>query len=213
MSEQKSEIEIRLFKLLFAVRRSIRYHNYRRLFFERWSVVSDFLIIVSGGTVVGLASAGTTTVNPSTLFFGAFIAIVGSLDLVIGFSNKARDYRDLARDFVQLEIQMMEAGDNPDEKTLAALFNKRLEIEQNEPPILRVLDCYCHNEMVRITDYKTRGEAEGEKVKITLFQTFFMPLFDWWPSTLKKNRDTDDWINPDNTDGVAVVQQPSAIHA
>jgi hypothetical protein len=209
MNEQKNENnkpDDGFFKLLFGVRRSIRYHNYRRRFFERWSVISDFLIIVSGGTVVGLASAGSSITNPSTIFFGAFIAIVGSLDLVIGFSNKARDYRDLARDFGQLEVEMMKAGENCDNQVFISLTNRRLEIEQNEPPVLRVLDCYCHNEVVRITEYKTYEEAEGEKVKITLFQTFFMPLFDWWASTLKKNKDRNDWkiLN-----GIQPVSQPS----
>ena len=190
MNEQKNGDK--LFKLLFAVRRSIRYHTHRRRFFERLSVTSDFLIIVSGGTVVGFASASPETHRAWTIFFGAFAAVIGSLDLVIGFSNKARDYRELARDFGQLEIRLMGVGESCDDKTLAELTNCRLEIEQNEPPVLRVLDSYCHNEMVRVTDYSTKEEAEGEKIKITFWQSVFMPWFDWYASSLKKNRERND---------------------
>src|ERR1700722_12676848 len=87
--------------LLFGVRRSIRYHTHRRKFFDKLSVWSDFLIIISGGTVVGFASAGEMASHHRawTIIFGAIIAIIGSFDLVIGFSNKSRDYHDLARAF------------------------------------------------------------------------------------------------------------------
>jgi len=211
MSEKNNSDK--LFKLLFAVRRSIRYHTHRRKFFERLSVASDFLIIVSGGTVVGFASASPETHKAWTIFFGAFAAVIGSLDLVIGFSNKARDYRELARDFSQLEIRMMGVDDACDDKTLTELTNCRLEIEQNEPPVLRVLDSYCHNEMVRVTDYATYEESEGEKIEISFWQSVFMPWFDWYPSTLKKNKDRENWNKPANGGEIIPPTQPDAAHA
>jgi len=201
MSEQKLEIENRFFKLLFAVRRSVRYHTHRRKHFERLAVATNFFVIATGSTVVGIASAGMAEHRALTIFFGALTATLGSLDLVVGFSVKACDYRNLARDFSQLEMQLVKAGANLDEKALAEMTNRRLEIEQNEPPVLRVLDGYCHNEMVRITDYKTYEEAEGEKITISFWQSVFMPWFDWWPSTIIKNKDREDWNKPKSTPG------------
>jgi len=213
MTEQKVESENRLFKLLFAVRRSIRYHTHRRKHFERLAVFTNFLIIISGSMVVGFASAGVSDHRVWTITFGALTAILGSLDLVIGFSVKSCDYRNLARDFSQLEMQLMKVGETPDEKNITELTNRRLEIEQNEPPVLRVLDSYCHNEMVRVTDYKTNKEAEGEKIKITFLQSVFMPWFDWWPSTLKKNKDRNDWEKPENSFKATTSSKPSTLHA
>src|SRR5205807_849768 len=96
--------------LLFAVRRSIRYHSYRRRFFERLSVWADFLVIISGGTVVGFSAFAIESSQPYyhwlTVFFGGIIANIGTFDLVIGFSTSARDHHDLAKDFSRLEREM-----------------------------------------------------------------------------------------------------------
>jgi hypothetical protein len=199
-------MNVEFHNLLFGVRKSIRYHNYRRRFFERLSVTSDFLVIASGTTVVGFASAGGTDHHVWTIAFGALTAIVGSLDLVIGYSNKARDYRDLARDFGQLEIKMMEAGETCDDKTQIALRKRRLEIEQNEPPVMRVLDSYCHNELIRAMGY-SKEQAEGERIRLTLPQSIFMPWFDWYPSALIKNKDRKDNNTPDKPSGRVADQK------
>jgi hypothetical protein len=167
--------------LLFGVRRSFRYHTHRRKFFDKLSVWSDFLIIISGGTVVGFASSGETGHRMWTIIFGAAIAIIGSFDLVIGFSNKARDFHEIARQFSELERQMVAARETRTEKDLMTFTNRRLEIEEDEPPILQVLNCYCHNELV-----KALGLPEKEKVKITFWQSFFKQWGDINPSNLEK---------------------------
>ena len=173
--------------LLFGVRSSIRYHTHRRKFFDRLSVCSDFLIIISGGTVVGFASAGESGHHVWTIVFGAIIAVIGSFDLVVGFSNKGRDHNDLAREFSSLERQMIAASNQRTEEKLILFTNQRLEIEENEPPLLLVLNCHCHNELIRAL-----GLPENHKVKISIPQSFFMQWFDWFPSRLNKICDTDD---------------------
>jgi len=167
--------------LLFGVRRSFRYHTHRRKFFDKLSVWSDFLIIISGGTVVGFACSNETGHRAWTIVFGALVAIIGSFDLVIGFSNKARDYHDLAREFSELERQMTAATDARTKENLILFTNRRLEIEEDEPPILQVLNCYCHNELV-----DALGLPKNEKVKISNPQSFFKQWFDLHPSTLQK---------------------------
>jgi hypothetical protein len=169
-------------ELLFGVRRSFRYHTHRRKFFDKLSVWSDFLVIISGGTVVGFASSSETGHRAWMIVFGALVAIIGSFDLVIGFSNRARDFHDLAREFSELERQMTAAQENRTEKDLIAFTNRRLEIEEEEPPILQVLNCYCHNELIKALEF-----PEKEKVKITFWQSFFKQWFDLFPSSLGKN--------------------------
>jgi hypothetical protein len=170
--------------LLYGVRRSIRYHTHRRKFFDKLSVWADFLVIVSGGTIVGFASADESGHRVWTIAFGALVAIIGSFDLVIGFSGKARDYHDLAREFSELERDMITASEARTKENLTRFINRRLEIEEEEPPILQVLNCYCDNELM-----KALGVPEEHYVKITFWQSFFKQWFDWFPSELKKKRD------------------------
>lgn len=167
--------------LLFGVRRSVRYHTHRRKFFDKLKVWADFLVIVSGGTVVGLATAEVK--NAWTIGFGAFIGIIGSFDLVVGFSGRARDHHDLAKEFSELEREMT-AVDERTEKELKRLTNRRLQIEEEEPPILQVLNCYCHNELV-----KALGHPEAQRTGITFLQSVFKQWFDWFPASLEKTID------------------------
>jgi len=178
----------------FAVKRSIRYHNHRRKFFDTWDVVAKFLVIATGTTVVGLASAtssGDEGHHVWTISVGAFTAIIGSLDLVIGFSRRARDYRDLVRDFSQLEREISTVGEKREEDNYVKFLNRRLEIEENEPPVKRVLDCYCHNEVAR-----SLGWPDDEMVKISFWQRLFMQWFDIAAGSLKKNCEANPPQNP-----------------
>src|ERR1700722_15874745 len=134
-------------KLMFGVRRSIRYHLNRRQFFERWGKWTNFLLIISGSTVIALASEGGAKKNISTAAVGAVVAILSSIDLVVGFATKARDYHDLMKAFSALEREMTKAEQHLTQQKLAEFTNKRLSIEEDEPPTLRVLDMYCHNEL------------------------------------------------------------------
>lgn len=167
--------------LLFGVRKSIRYHVYRRKFFDRISMIADFLIIVSGGTVLGFSASDA---HWWAAVFGALVSIIGSFDLVIGFSNKARDHHDLAREFSGLERRMIKIGDSPTQADYVDCYDRRLEIEEEEPPVIRVLDCYCHNEL-----NKALGKPEEEEVEIDRFQRFLRNCYDLHPETCKKKKD------------------------
>lgn len=166
--------------LLFGVRRSVRYHTHRRKFFDRLGVWADFLVIVSGGSVVSFVVAGENH-SLGAVIFGALTAIIGSFDLVIGFSSSARDHHDLARDFSELERHMTAASGTKTEKELIKFTNRRLEIEEEEPPILQVLNCYCHNELIKAHGYK-----DSELTRITFLQSFFKQWFDLFPTELVK---------------------------
>jgi hypothetical protein len=166
--------------LLFDVRRSVRYHNYRRKFFDFLSTWTNFLIIISGTSVVSFASRGEGG-SPWVKFFGALAAILAALDLVIGFSTKSRDYNDLAKDFSRLEIAMNKIGDAYTNENFFDMFNTRLAIEQNEPPIKRVLDIYCWNELSI-----SMGHDKSELYDIKLYQRLFMQFCDIAPQGINK---------------------------
>lgn len=132
---------------LFDIRRSVRYHRRRQKFFE-WS--HDMLLWMT-------ALLGTSTA--SSLFGGwglievaaALTAVASVSNLVFAPARKARLHSDLARRFIDLERLAI----SPDaENRVSEIKAKRLVIEEDEPPIYRVLDTLCYNEVMRSLGYK-----------------------------------------------------------
>ena len=137
-------------ELLFSIRRSVRYHNRRRMFFERLSRIITFLSLLGGSATVAavLAKLG----EPWILGFAILVAVSAAADLVIGTAKSARLHNDLARQFIVVEKQIVTASPFSQE-ILHHLTSQRLDIEQQEPPVLRVLDTLCHNELLRAMGY------------------------------------------------------------
>jgi hypothetical protein len=135
-------------KLLFGVRRSIRYHMRRRKFFERLDFWTKFSMVISGGGTI-ISVSGDAPHNGLAIMFGGIVAFFAALDLVIGCAGAARDHHDLIRKFSALERQIVMAGNDIKENGLNALEIQRLEIEEDEPPQMRVLNILCHNELIK----------------------------------------------------------------
>lgn len=141
--------------LLFDVRRSVRYHQHRRRFFELVNNVTAFASLVFGSATIaafGTELAGDWPIELK-LAPAALVTLLYSWVLVSGVVRKAWLHADLARRFVELE-RMLEVGrSNQTDELLTRATDKRLEIEADEPPIHRVLDLICHNEVVRGMGY------------------------------------------------------------
>lgn len=139
-----STLDHQQYGLLFDVRRSIRYHDRRRAFFERMHrLTSALTIILAGGVIFELAGTGSPA--PWLQWVGALAAILAALDMVVGYSARANLHAGLRVRFVDLEIAIL-AGDL-DALTWQAHRQARLVIERDEPPIYRALDLLCHNEL------------------------------------------------------------------
>jgi len=135
--------------LLFGVRRSIRYHDRRVRFFERMNRIILFVNVASGSAAVVsvLSSLGGAWVAS----FAAIVALASAFDLAVDTGSRARTHTGLKHLFVDLEKSMNTS--QPSQAALIDLTNMRLDIERDEPPVLRVLDILCHNEMVRALGY------------------------------------------------------------
>ncbi len=169
--------------LSFAVRRSVRYHTHRRKFFDGLDTLFCFLVIICGG------GALTTAFSPGgnrivAAITGGAMAILGSLDLAIGFSTRARDHHDLSREFSELERWIIRVGNQPTWDDYTEMHNRRLEIEEEEPPVKKSLNCYCHNEMCR-----AMGKPDDEFVDMKWYHTWFKQVLDLYPSELIKFKD------------------------
>lgn len=170
MTSEKSTIDNDLSDLLFGVRRSIRYHTRRWRFYDRVSSWCKFLSVLGGTAAISvvLAKFGSEW----TISSAAVVVFFSSLDLVIGSAQKARLHNDFSRQFVELEkdILIKEGMTTSDIKGFTA---RRLEIEAQEPPPLRILDMICHNELCRAMGY-----SEKHQVTIKWYQRLFCQIID-----------------------------------
>ena len=133
-------------KLLFGVRRSIRYHMRRCRLFDAIHSFTSFVGVFagSGAAVTFLYGHHLMAVTAALV-----VAFTSSIDLVVGTGPRARLHNELAKRFVQLEKDMVLSERSLSEETLECFTARRLEIEADEPPILRTLDLLCHNELSR----------------------------------------------------------------
>ena len=163
------DIETGWHKMQFDIRRSIRYHNRRCAHFDRLDKLTNMVSIVFGSAAVfGVLERDYQAL---ALTAAALVTIISAVNLVVGSSLRARDHADFARWFVELEKELV--GSEPSPATLKHLTIRRLEIEANEPPVLRVLDCLCHNEEMRAQGYPVEQLA-----RIRWWQALLAPLLD-----------------------------------
>jgi hypothetical protein len=179
--KEQTKLDEDFHALLFGVKKSVRYHTRRRQFFDRLGYIANFLIIITGGGT--LYSVSNESHHFLTVVFGALVAVFSAIDLIIGCSNVARDHHDLARDFSELQRQMVAAGENPTEAQFIAFTNRRLEIEDEEPPKLCVLDVLCHNELI-----ESGGYGDNYKRPIGWIHTCLAQVGDFWCRIPKPNQ-------------------------
>ena|SRR6266508_3456665 len=162
-----------LHELLFGVRRSIRYHVKRQQFFDRLNGLTSFFNVIFGSAaVVALIKTNIEYVGVPA---AALVTVLSSIDLVVGYSRKARVHERLACKFIDLDKEII-SRNNIDltESELAKFSAERLDIEADEPPVKVVLDSICHNEMCRAEGYKDPKEY----VKLTRIQKWVAQFWD-----------------------------------
>ena len=155
--------------LLWGVRRSIRYHDRRRRFFE-----ACHSIVVGSGialATIGFAIASKIIDEHWLAVFSVFTMLIFLLDLLFAFSRCACHHTSLKHRFGELEKDITMNNNKDDIKRFVA---RRLEIEKDEPPIRRALDLLCHNELA-----KSRAETQDYIYKVTRLQRFTAQIFSW----------------------------------
>ena len=165
--------------LLFSVRRSVRYHIRR----ERW-----YDTIHKRGTfIVAVFTSATFTsllvkLDPTLIaVLSAVPALICAFELVYGTSKAARQHNDLARDYISLEKDMVVAGETPPESDVRAWQARRLEIEAHEPPVRRVLDAICHDELITAL-----GIKDSERSNVGWWQRWCANIMDIGAHRLRK---------------------------
>lgn len=161
--------------LLFDVRRSIRYHDGRRSFYEFSHHVTNYLtILMSGSVLFDLAKDGKTATW--LLVLGVFAALFAAADMVIGYSKHAGIHGSLRERFATLEIQML-SGET-DEAAWRRYQHERLIIEKDEPAIYKALDALCRNELL-VAEGHSKIYNPQYFAKVGSFAQFTRNLFQW----------------------------------
>lgn len=166
----RQHLEDEVFDLLFGVRRSVMYHNRRRAFFDRIRNIKNILSVIFGSAT--FFSVLTSAGKEYALVASAVIIILSTIDLVVGTSNRSRLHFDLAKRFLILQKAIIGAS-LPTNEDIQKWTQERLDIEMDEPPVLRVLDSICHNDLCRAT-----GCGQEEFVTLTWYQRLFAQIGD-----------------------------------
>ena len=166
-----------LHDLHFGVRRSVRYHRRREAFFDALRSWIQFITTFAGTATVAVVLAQCP--RKLEAFMALLVAALTTLDQVLRTARKARLHAQLADRFCALERKIVLERSTA-ENHLEQLTAERLEIEQDEPPIKRVLDVMCHNELC-----KAMGYDESMLSPLTGPQRVLAQFFDWRSSHIQ----------------------------
>jgi hypothetical protein len=161
--------------LLFDVRRSIRYHDRRRCFYETCHRITNLLTILMAGSVLfELGRSGPTAWW--LVAISAVAALFAAVDMVIGYHKCAALHRQLREKFANLEIEMLSG--KLDEATWNNYQTTRLMIEKDEPGIYNALDALCRNELLRSEGF-SKQTSPNEFVKVGFWQSLTSDIYRW----------------------------------
>jgi hypothetical protein len=155
----------------FSVSKSIRYHAYRRSFWDMLDKWSKVLSVISGTAVV----VSVLKDSPFwTAMFAVVVALMSSADLVLGFGESARLHDALYRRFSRLSQDIAE-NLKPSEEQIAGWRRQRLEIEMDEPGTMDWLERRCAGEECRARGCDMRPAWDLPWWKVAFSQIAFWP--------------------------------------
>ncbi len=168
--------------LLFNVRRSARYHSHRQRHYDGLNQFVLFLaLILSSASIAAFATeVGQMWGTWVQLLPSALVTVSAGLNLVVGAARKARLHADFVREYTNLERRLV-APDGKTPEAVAGVTDSMLEIESSEPPILRVLDTICYNELQRAMGYDWK-----DQIPVGPFQRLCSRFFDVRAHTLHR---------------------------
>lgn len=155
----------------------MRYHNHRRRFFGQIDRLVSFLVVVWVTTIVyGVTVAEAEEARRLAMVAFGLLVAVAAIYLIGGSPwMRGREHARLARRFVELEQKL---NRTPSEAMLRYVTHMRLAIEAKEPPVMRVLDCICHNELCQAMGY-------DERAQIGFVQRLFAQVVDIRPDLIR----------------------------
>jgi hypothetical protein len=138
-------------KVLFGVRRSVRYHSRRWRFFDRLNQVFSFVFVLFGAAAILAMFQGWPFIPQIA---AAIVTIAGGIDLVVGTARMSCLHQALMRQFITLEKDIVRIDPEAiTDEEIREFKARQLDIEVDEPPVMRGLNVLCHNEVSRSLGY------------------------------------------------------------
>ncbi|MYH29057.1 MAG: hypothetical protein F4137_09420 [Acidobacteria bacterium] len=179
------QLEADFDELLFAVRRSVRYHRHRERFFDRVHHLGVFVTAFLGSATVVTLLVQLPPGSPwLPLLAGSLTVLASVAELVFGPARAARRHESLVVGFLCLEKDCLRAALSLTPESLVELQSRRLDIEAAEPPVYRVLDAVCHDELVTAL-----GRDPDQRTNVTRWQRLWRHFFDVGAHKLEKTVD------------------------
>ena len=179
----RDPLKVEYDNLLFAVRRSVRYHRHRESFLDRvhrfGALLTAFAGLATVATLLAELPARWTWVR---LLAASVTALAGATELVFGPARAARRHDSLAVSFLALEKDLLRAGRSVTAEILIELQSRRLDLEAAEPPVYRVLDAACHDELVTAL-----GIDASQRSNVTRWQRLWRHFLDVGAHRIRKN--------------------------
>lgn len=171
-AQELASLEDDQYGLLFDVRRSVRYHDRRRGFYEKMHKLTNFMTILMAGSVLfDLAKEGNTA--RWLIALSVVAALLAVADMVFVYSEMAGLHDGLKRRFAALEIAIISGPAEGD--AWDRYMHDRLVIEQDEPPIYKVLDGLCRNALLTAQGHKDPAQFN----KFNCWQSLTRNFFRW----------------------------------
>lgn len=148
ITREQTELDIRWDGFSFDVRTSVRYHQRRVRFFDRWNATTNAVVLLSGSSAVMTLLTDWFSQRMAIVVFGGIVSVFALVDLVVGTARMARLHETLYRQYIDLEYRWT-AIHNPTEADFSGLECDKLRLEQGEPPPLITLVELCWNDTAR----------------------------------------------------------------
>lgn len=151
------------YKTEFSLSRLIRYCGKRQIFFDGLHKFSLFVNSIAGSSAFVTIVAGIPSV---AAWLTALVAIISSVDNIVGFSEKARLYSQQRSRYYELYCDLLKIS--PKRFSEDSYREKKLRIDRDNPPILKVLDVISRNE-----EDIARGHPYEDTIYISRLRYFF----------------------------------------
>jgi hypothetical protein len=157
-----------LYRLDFGVHKSLRYHSMRRRFLDLWHRISMSCAVVSAAAAYAAVTGAWPEVSTTVALLAASMTL---LDVVVGFSQRARTHEQLYRRFSDLAAEIARVPHRTDEQ-VREWMAERLMIQADEPPSLDALNVMCHN-----LEVEARGLGDEHKWRLSWWHRRFPQWF------------------------------------
>lgn len=153
MNKERKKFEKDNHEALFRVQSSIRYHNRLCHFYGILNACA--IIAMAAGALVATSYLVTRTLSTWTLAsITTVTSITGILNLTLGWQHKAKKHEELKQRFTKAEALFSKGTLNQEE--LTKVRREILRIEEDEPPILNLLNTVCYYETWQSYDRKKK---------------------------------------------------------